>query len=116
MELNWQRPETTPEVEKGSELLFWLAVETKAPITASSIERQKRVHTFLAFYQNRPLDIDDEDCLVGPDGEPHESIGWVLDKQHDYFDSYYMPVEFNDEYKLVGWAEYTPPKFKPFSA
>ena len=114
--LEWKSPDTVPEVKEAAERLFWLAVEYKR-VTPHPDSKQTETFTFLAFYQNRPIELDDDgeptndDYLVNTDGEPMESIGWVTDKQHDEFDNYYMPIEFSDHYKLLGWAEYTPPKF-----
>jgi len=107
--IKWNNPGTVPNVEKGKEELFWIAVES--PHSSSP-------HVFLAYYQNRPLEFDDEDeeyplgdVLYNTEGEAIESIGWMDCKQHYDFDDYYSPIEFNDQYKLLGWAEYTPPKF-----
>ena len=114
--VEWKAPDSIPEVEKGTQRLLWLAVEVSRPNPHPNTE-QTKVITLLAIYQNRPLDLDkegeslDDDCLVDTDGAPLGSVGWVFDKQHYEFDNYYVPIEFNDNYKMLGWAEYTPPAF-----
>jgi len=114
--VNWQDPSHSPEVEKGDEKLFWVAVKVKRPNTASQSVTEKVV-TFLAYYQNRPLEVDsegeyiDDDYLVNECGEPHESIGWVNCQSHCEFDNFYVPIEFDDNYELLGWAEYVAPGF-----
>ena len=47
-----------------------------------------------------------------PNGEPIDSVGWVDAKQHAEFDHYWEQITFNNNYELLGWAEYTPPTFK----
>jgi hypothetical protein len=104
----WQAPDLIPNVEAGTEEQFWIAVHS---------ERTGEPHVYLAIYQNRPLTLDengectDDDCLVTPDGDPHESIGWVTDQAHHEFDNYYEPIEFSEKYKLLAWAAYQAPAF-----
>lgn len=104
----WNAPDAIPEVQKGSEKQFWIATLSKCT---------GKQHVYLAQYQNRPLEYDEhgellsDDYLVSPDGEPHESVGWVSSKQHAEFDEYYELISFNDDYQLLGWAEYQPPTF-----
>ena len=111
MNIEWQKPTVIPEVKIGDDVEFWIAVETQRP------DKPKEIITFLAIYQNRPLEHDDDgelisdDYLVTPDGDPHESIGWVTCKSHYEFDDFYESIEFNEKYKLLGWAVYTPPSF-----
>lgn len=107
MKVNWKDPNTVPVVKKFQEKEFWIAVK-------SSYREDPFV--FLAFYQNRPLEIDSEGdaidgCLIDPDGEPIESIGWVYNKENSEFENYYETITFREDYKLLGWADYTPPKF-----
>jgi hypothetical protein len=108
--IEWKGAGAIPVVSKGAERLFWLAVEV-----ASSDE--PKVVTFLAHYQNRPLEQDgdgeflNDDYLTNTDGAPIESVGWVSCKEHVEFSNFYEVIKFNDEYKLLGWAEYTPPTF-----
>ena len=104
----WLSPATIPAVEKGTEKQYWIATYNK---------RRDSISVYLAIYQNRPLEVDDngeyidDDYLVNADGEPHESIGWVENKSHYEFDDFYMVIDFNDNYQLLGWAEYQPPAF-----
>ncbi len=116
MELNWQKSDVIPVVDKGSEKQFWVAVEIKG----KHLPNDEFV-TFLAHYQNRPFDQEaydkdeheDDDCLVTLDGEYVSSVGWVSARSHVEFDNYYEPINFNPDYKLVGWAEYEAPDFNP---
>lgn len=108
--MKWQKPEVTPIVPVGGEQEFWVAVEV------SRNENPPKIYTFLAQYQNRPyeegvLDEDDDEALVNVDGEYVSSVGWVMLKSHVEFDNYYEPISFNNNYKLLGWAEYVPPEF-----
>ena len=102
----WQSPETTPNVPSGTEKEFWVAVENK-----------ESVNVFIALFQNRPLELDengeplDDDCLINTDGEPIDSVGWVFNQEHYEFDNYYTPLVFLGETKLVGWAELEVPSF-----
>ena len=108
--LNWESPTTTPQVKVGTEKELWIAVE----FTRNG--KPSEVITFLAQYQNRPYKLGDEeeldeDNLVNTDGEYVDSVGWVTCQSHYEFDNYYELLTFNDNYKLLGWAEYTPPEF-----
>ena len=108
--LEWQLPALVPVVKEGTEEEFWVAV-------VSVRDGIRSVHTFLGMYQNRPLQLDEEgdpindDYLSNDDGEAIESIGWVSCKSHIDFDNFYQQLHFNDNYILLGWAEYTPPEF-----
>lgn len=112
MEVNWQKPEINPEVELGNEQLFWVAVESTQNKTG-----EPKTFVFLAHYQNRPTpEVEDHDDL--PDwalqteyGEPVHSVGWVNAQSHHDFDDFYEAIQFSDTYQLLGWADYTPPKF-----
>lgn len=108
MKVNWNNPKSTPDVEKGTEKLCWLAVkaESRPPVV------------FLAHYQNRPLELDEDgepldecNCLSNCDGEYIESIGWVDCKEHYEFDNFYTPLSFNKDYRLLAWAECKTPTF-----
>jgi hypothetical protein len=118
--LNWQKPETTPVVPKGDELEFWVAIESTRVNPHNQVS-STRTYTFLAQYQNRPLETDedgeylDDDYLTDVNGEPVESIGWVSCKAHDDFDNFYEKLDFNENYKLLAWAEYTAPEFNGFN-
>ncbi len=111
MKLNWNKPEAIPQVKSGTEEQFWVAVEIDSPK-----HEKPKVITFLAQYQNRPYkdgdeDLHGDDALVNTDGEYVNSIGWVTCQSHYEFDNYYELITFNENYKLLGWAEYTPPEF-----
>jgi len=113
--INWQQPETIPTVALGTEKQFWVAVKIHRASTSREDNPEKTV-TFLAQYQNRPYKEGDEDengdeALVSTDGEYVASVGWVTCQSHCEFDNYYEPLEFNDSYKLLGWAEYIAPEF-----
>ena len=109
IDVEWKDPLTTPDVNKGDEKQFWLALS----ITRKGVEK---IHTFLAYYQNRPYqegdEKEDDDALVNIDGDYINSVGWVSCKSHVEFDNYYEPITINENSKLLGWAEYTPPEFK----
>ena len=100
--LKWNHPEVVPDVKEGTEKLFWIAVYS---------DYTKKDHVHLAYYQNRPIKEDSDDCLEGPDGETIESVGWVESKEHEYYDSYFLPIHFSEQYRLFGWAKYKPPEF-----
>lgn len=104
MELRWNSPDTVPDVPKWTEQEFWIAVASKYT---------GKTHVFLAQYQNRPLENDpiSDDCLVDCDGEYIHSVGWVSCQTHVQYDNYYEAMDFSDHWKLLGWAEYTPPEF-----
>lgn len=108
MNVEWNAPEATPEVKKGTEKEFWVAVYS---------EHSGENRVFIAHYQNRPVDLDDDgapladDFLTTPDGEPHHSVGWVLRTEHEDYDGFYTACQFSEQYRLLGWAEYEPPEF-----
>ena len=107
--INWNPPESVPDVPEGEEKLFW--------ITTASKETGFKPHVSLAHYQNVPLKVDEDgnpidDCFYNPDGEPIESIGWVEQYEHYEFNRFYEGIVFNDDYRLLGWAECQPPVFK----
>jgi hypothetical protein len=113
--LNWKNPELIPVVSVGCEKEFWVAIKINTPNSNPQSEQSKIV-TFLAQYQNRPYTEGDEDkngdeALVNTDGEYVNSVGWVTCQSHYEFDNYYELITFNDNYELLGWAEYTPPVF-----
>ena len=103
----WHKPHLVPAIKKGTEGLFWVAVRNG----------QNKVYVFDALYQNRPLETDDDGeplddgCLINVDGEPIESIGWVHNQQHSEFDNFYQPIDFNEHYELLGWAECKTPEW-----
>lgn len=109
--VNWNKPSETPQVEVGTTKEFWIAVESRYP------NRQVRQYVFCAQYVNMPVYIDDEgepntdDYLVTVDGEPFHAVGWHSVKNHADFDNYYEPLTFNEEYVLLGWADYIKPEF-----
>ncbi|MEO0437901.1 MAG: hypothetical protein AAF098_13430 [Pseudomonadota bacterium] len=111
-ELVWNEPESIPQVALGTEELYWIAVDSGWT---------GKIHVFLAHYQNRPYDPDDEVAaqedwvLVDQDGGYIGSVGWVREKEHDEFNDFYSLIRFSDYYRLLGWAEYTPPEFKGVS-
>ncbi|CAK3503995.1 Phage protein [Vibrio crassostreae] len=106
--IDWQHPLEVPVVEMGTEKEFWIAVYS---------EQSKRQHVFLAHYQNRPLVHDDDGELIENDwyldghGELVDSVGWVEHTRHDEYDNYYTKIGFSEDYRLLGWAEYEPPRF-----
>lgn len=109
--IKWNSPESIPEVKEGTEDLFWIAV----------VNDKKKQIVFLAYYQNRPLETDEDgdpandDYLININGDPIDSVGWVDCKEHSEFDNFYTKLDFDESYKLLGWAEYDPPKFTGLS-
>ncbi|BCE02960.1 hypothetical protein [Marinicellulosiphila megalodicopiae] len=109
-QLKWNNPETTPTVKLGTEELFWIAVQSS---------RREEPFVFLAYFQNRPCDTaianDDgpvEHWAVSNEHDGYvSSVGWVENKAHYDYSEFYEPLEFNDDYKLLAWAEYIAPKF-----
>lgn len=105
--MKWNLPTVNPDVSLGDEKEFWIAIYS---------ERTNKEHVFIAQYQNRPFDEESDDYLEDyvlhtPDGDPIDSVGWVTCKEHSDFDNFYEPITFNEQYRLLGWAEYEPPKF-----
>ncbi|TDF41939.1 hypothetical protein EYS14_03585 [Alteromonadaceae bacterium M269] len=112
--VNWQSPDTTPEVGKGKTDIFWIAVNYK---------REDAWHTtvFDAQYVNKPLEFAeddtekeyplDDDCFFDMDGDPIESIGWYRLLEHADFNGYYEPITFRESYVLLGWAKYQKPEY-----
>lgn len=113
--VNWNKPDTTPDVKKYDYKEFWIAAERHYP------NHEPKVFVHSAFYVNKPLeyaedDVDFEEPLdeyhfVTSDGEPIECVGWFNCKEHAEFDGYYEPISFNEDYTLLGWAEYETPVF-----
>lgn len=116
--VNWQSPETTPEVEKYESESFWIAVK-------SLVKDGWRESVFEAQYVNKPLEYDesDSDCenplddnhFVNVDGEPMEAVGWYCVRDHSEFSDFYEPITFGKEYVLLGWGNYIKPDFTPNS-
>lgn len=106
-DLKWNEPTSVPSVALGTEERFWIAVAS---------EYTGKTHVFLAHYQNRPYAVGSEDgadwVLMSEDGDYIHSVGWVSDKAHVDFENYYEQMNFSEKYKLLGWADYTPPEFK----
>lgn len=111
----WHSPESTPEVGKNEKRTFWIAVNvTLRPCNGDPVIKQV---VFPAQYLNMPLEYDDEgellndDCPVNTDGDHVEAIGWHTERDHEEFDNYHPAIDFNDDYVLLGWAEYEVPSF-----
>jgi hypothetical protein len=111
--IKWQSPDAVPDVELGGEKEFWIAVK----YDHRGVER---VSTFLACYLNKPKLLDDKgeitdeaaDWLLSNDYENDvEAIGWHSSKEHADYACWYESIVFNENYVLLGWAEYTPPPF-----
>ena len=111
--IKWQLPDTTPDVELGGEKGFWIAVKS----IRDGVERE---HTFLANYLNKPKlfngdgEITDESAdwlLSNDDSNEVEAVGWHDSKEHPEYSCWYEPITFNENYILLGWAEYNAPPF-----
>jgi hypothetical protein len=105
---DWNEPDSIPSVAKGTEDLFWVAVDSR---------HSGKVHVFMAYYQNRPLEYHEDgvlvdDALYDTNGDPVDSVGWVDCKEHYEFDDYYTPLSFDDDYKLLGWKECLVPVYE----
>ncbi len=105
-DIKWNNPEVAPDVELGTEKRFWIAV----------LGRAGGVFVYDALYQNRPVIIDDNDIQADwvvhdRDGEPHHSVGWVDSIEAEDFDYFHSEIQFTENYKLMGWAEYVKPEF-----
>ena len=113
--VDWQSPETTPNVPKGETKTFWIATRFKR-------RGEWKTAVFDAQYVNKPLeyaedDIEkeyplDDDHFVNEDGEAMEAIGWHSLMEHADFHGYYEPIVFSEDRELLGWGEYQKPKFK----
>ena len=114
--VEWNAPDTVPEVKLGTEKLFWIAVKA---------EWNEAPQVFTALYQKRPVIIDDDGELTlgcdnwvlhSPDGDYVDSVGWVENKTTSEFDDYFEAFSFNEHYMLLGWAEYQAPEFTGVTA
>lgn len=107
-EVKWNEADKTPDVAKGEEVPYWIAVKND----------KGKVYVFMAYYQNRPLEIDNNGEIINNytlydiNGDPVGSDGWVDPKKHVDFDEFWEQINFNEHYELLGWAEYVPPTFK----
>lgn len=112
--VDWQSPQTTPDVPKGETKTFWIAVQFKR-----KGEWHKSV--FDAQYVNKPLEYaeDDINCecplddehFVSHDGDPIEAVGWHSVMEHADFSGYYEQIIFNEDRELLGWGDYLKPEF-----
>lgn len=111
--VNWQKPDLVPEVPKYDYDLFWIAVQYQR-----SENEKPKTSVFLAHYMNKPLDLDENGESIDPnpheddDGDPIHSVGWHSQYDHPDYNGYYQPIDFGDQVKLLGWAEYVPPVFE----
>ncbi|NAW78339.1 hypothetical protein CAG61_08440 [Vibrio sp. V34_P3A8T189] len=113
--VHWNSPKIKPDVPKGEAKTFWLAARHKRADTWVEL-------VFYAQYVNKPIEFAEDDIeqecplddshLVTIDGDPVEAIGWYSLMNHPEFSTYYEPIVFNDQYELLGWAEYRTPEFK----
>jgi len=109
--VKWNDPNAVPEVKLGTEKLYWIAIYS---------EHSKKEHVFTAHYQNRPL-IEDEDGELTPECEDWalendydgfiSCVGWVKDRAHPDYDHFWELIDFSDQYRLLGWAEFEAPVF-----
>ena len=112
--VNWQSPETVPNVPKDETETFWVAVKRKT-------QTGWRKFVFDAQYVNKPLEFEEDDTekqfplsddyFVDEDGQPTECVGWFSLREHADFSGYYEPLTFNSEYILLGWGKYQTPEF-----
>lgn len=109
----WRSPNEVPPVKKFEKELFWIAVRHQR-----SADKDPKHAVFLAHYINKPLEFDEYDEPIDPDphvnedGDYVKAVGWHNEYDHHDFSGYYQPIEFNDQYQLLGWAEYVPPVFE----
>lgn len=110
-EVLWHSAEEVPPVEVGDLTKFWVAVLSHYKLK----DGKPSILVFCASYANRPLFLNEggepttDDYHTNEDGEPVEVVGWMNEFHHPDFDGYYETINFNDEYQLLGWAEYTVP-------
>lgn len=112
--IKWQSPGSVPDVQLGGEKLFWLAVKS----VRGGVEHEA---VYLANYLNKPKvyndkgDLTDEciDWLLTNDWEEEgiDAVGWFDSKAHPDYENWYEPINFNEDYVLLGWAEYNAPPF-----
>jgi len=106
IELNWNDPEAVPDVELGTERMFIISVYS---------HHTGKNHEFPAYYQNRPFDaekalsVEPPDWTLYNDDEAVNSVGWVELKEHYEYDGFYEGINFNAQYKLMGWSEFKIP-------
>lgn len=109
--VDWQSPDSVPDVPKDETETFWVAVE----FTRGNGETSRCVYD--AQFVNKPVEFDEEgeplsdDYFVTEDGDPVSAVGWHSLKEHADFDGYYDPLPFSDDYVLLGWAVYEKPDF-----
>lgn len=101
--VQWRNPDEPPDVKLGKSQKFWLCCEN---------EKGKQ-YVFTADYYNYPMDQDnlDDHDFNDQNGDPFDAVGWFDEKLHDSYDTYVEQITFSDQYKLLGWAEYSPPYF-----
>lgn len=112
--VEWHSPEEIPDVPKNTTKNFWIAVEYPT-------EREDRTLVFTAQYVNMPLELDENgeslnvEQFVDHSGDPMEAVGWYDLQVHVDYPEYYDSLDFNENYKLLGWAEYDKPDFSKVS-
>lgn len=111
----WNKPDILPPVGKDDIETYWVAIRmTRHPHCGDTVDTV----VFPAQYMNMTLSLDgdgyptNDDYLKNIDGDPVEAIGWHTVRDHEEFENYYPPLEFSDDYVLLGWAEYEVPEFK----
>lgn len=112
-DIQWQSPDTVPDVELGGEKEYWIAVK----YFRKGVEHEA---VYLANYLNKPKLLDDNgdvtdeaaDWLLSNDDYSEvEAIGWHSSKEHADYSCWYESIVFNENYVLLGWAEYNAPPF-----
>ena len=46
------------------------------------------------------------------DGCPISIVGWVRQEPHTDFDEFYVPIQFTESDKMLGWCELIVPEYK----
>lgn len=110
--VDWQSPDDKPHVPKGESEMFWIAVNSRRS------DGSFKTYVFDAQYLNQPLELNEEgepfneNQMVDIDGDWLEAVGWYSLKEHSEFPEFYEPINFNEDYVLLGWGMYQKPDFK----
>lgn len=99
--VEWQSPESVPDVKQGSAKTFWICCEN---------ENGKR-YTYSAVYLNFPIESHDDHEYFDDNGDPFDAIGWYENRTHESYDTYVEQIIFSEHYRLIGWADYKTPEF-----
>ena len=113
-EVKWMSPTAIPEVKIGESRAFWIATEVKTG-------RRVEVVVEAAHYVNCPIEFDEHGepkelnyYLYSVDGDVFDALGWFNLVDSCDYDQLFTRINFSNDRKLLGWAEwaeYAAPEF-----